>query len=146
MVGLYRGALPVQKIITEWYSMNKSKNYGAFVNFVGIVRDEDGIDGLSYDVYDPILNEWFNGWKKRAADKGAIVTMAHSVGDVMVHESSYVAAIFSPKRTIALSMITDFVEDFKATAPIWKYDLIDGKRVYASDRSTKLANSGLLKA
>ena len=41
-------------------------------------------------------------------------------------------------------MIDEFVEDFKARAPIWKYDIRNGKRVYAKDRSMTLPNSGLL--
>ena len=72
--------------------------------------------------------------------------MAHSRGDVLLHESSYIAAIFSPKRRVALEMIESFVEDFKASAPIWKYDLIEGERIYAKDRSTAIAGNGILKA
>jgi molybdopterin synthase catalytic subunit len=41
-------------------------------------------------------------------------------------------------------MIDEFVEDFKSAAPIWKYDIIDGKRVYAEDRSTAIKGAGLL--
>ena len=70
--------------------------------------------------------------------------MAHSRGDVMLHESSYIAAVFSPKRRVALEFIDEFVEDFKASAPIWKYDLKNGKRIYALDRSTEIQGSGLL--
>ena len=28
---------------------------GAFITFVGIIRDENQIDGLSFDLYEPIL-------------------------------------------------------------------------------------------
>jgi molybdopterin synthase catalytic subunit len=70
--------------------------------------------------------------------------MAHSKGDVPLHTTSYIAAVLSPKRKVALALINDFVEDFKAKAPIWKYDLRGGKRVYAEDRSTALPAAGLL--
>jgi molybdopterin synthase catalytic subunit len=70
--------------------------------------------------------------------------MAHAIGDVPVHTSSYISAVFSPKRRVALELIDAFVEDFKANAPIWKYDVIKGKRVYAEDRSTPMSGSGLL--
>jgi len=46
----------------------------------------------------------------------------------------------------SLEFIDEFVEDFKASAPIWKYDLKDGKRVYAKDRSTAIKGSGILGA
>ncbi|MEA1917212.1 MAG: molybdenum cofactor biosynthesis protein MoaE [Campylobacterota bacterium] len=145
MVELYDGALHVEEILSRWYKDETRSNYGAYIPFVGTVRDEDGIDGLSFDIYEPILNSWFEAWEKRALAKGATVKMAHSRGDVLNHQSSYIAAVFSPKRRVALETIDEFVEDFKASAPIWKYDLIDSKRVYAKDRSTPINGSGILK-
>jgi len=144
MVELYDGALNVSSILSRWYEDEAHSNYGAYIPFIGTVRDEDSIDGLSFDIYEPILFSWFDEWQKKAKSSGAFLKMAHSRGDVLLHQSSYIAAVFSPKRKVALSMINDFVEDFKASAPIWKYDLKNGKRVYADERSTALKGSGLL--
>lgn len=144
MLELFDGKVPVEETLARWYKDEKSKNYGAFIPFIGTIRDEDGISGLSFDIYEPILNSWFDAWQKKAADKGAWLKMAHSKGDVFLHESSYIAAVFSPKRRVALEMIDEFVEDFKASAPIWKYDLIKGERIYAKDRSTAIKGSGVL--
>lgn len=141
---LFEGDLPVEEITNRWYSEQRLSNYGAIITFVGVIRDEDGIDGLSFDIYEPILESWFNEWQKKANAKNAIVLMAHSRGDVMNHTSSYIAAVCSPKRRVALEMIDEFVEDFKASAPIWKYDLINGKREYALDRSTAIQGAGIL--
>jgi len=141
---LYDGALDVDTILSQWYKEEAKSNYGAYLPFIGTVRSEDGIDGLSFDIYEPILNSWFEAWQERAKERGALVKMAHSKGDVLLHESSYIAAIFSPKRRVALEMIDEFVEDFKASAPIWKYDLKDGKRVYAEDRSTAIEGAGIM--
>ena len=141
---LYDGSLNVEEIINRWYDVHKDSNYGAIITFVGVVRDESGIEGLSFDIYEPILNSWFDAWQKKANEKNAIVLMAHSRGDVPNHTSSYIAAVCSPKRRVALEMIDEFVEDFKQSAPIWKYDLIGGKRVYAEDRSTKIKGAGIL--
>jgi len=141
---IYRGALDVPTILKDWYEEEAKSNYGAFIPFVGTVRSEDEIDGLSFDIYEPILEQWFYTWEKKAQERGAIVKMAHSRGDVMLHESSYIAAVFSPKRRVALELINEFVEDFKASAPIWKYDLKEGRRIYAKERSTAIAGSGLL--
>ena len=146
MLYLYDGSLPVNNILNEWYKEEAKSNYGAYIPFVGTVRSEDGIDGLSFDIYEPILNSWFNAWQEKAKAKGAVIKMAHSRGDVLLHESSYIAAVFSPKRRVALEFIDEFVEDFKASAPIWKYDLKDSKRIYALDRSTEIKGSGLLGA
>lgn len=144
MLYLYDGPLDVPTILKEWYEQEAASNYGAYIPFVGTVRSEDNIDGLSFDIYEPILQSWFEAWQQKAKEKGAVIKMAHSRGDVMLHESSYIAAVFSPKRRVALEFIDEFVEDFKASAPIWKYDLKGGKRIYALDRSTAIKGSGLL--
>jgi len=141
---LFDGDLPVKQITNAWYDDFRLSNFGAIITFVGVVRDEDGIDGLSFDIYEPILNSWFEAWQKKAKQKNAIVLMAHSRGDVLNHTSSYIAGVCSPKRRVALELIDEFVEDFKASAPIWKYDIIDGERVYAKNRSTAIAGAGLL--
>lgn len=141
---LYEGPLNTEKIFNGWYEEYKSQNFGAFVTFVGVVRDEDGIDGLSFDIYEPILNSWFEAWQAKAKEQNALILMAHSIGDVPLHETSYIAAALSPKRKVALALIHDFVEDFKARAPIWKYDIRGDKRIYAEDRSTALPSAGLL--
>lgn len=141
---LFNGSLPVEEITNKWYSKYKNSNYGAIITFVGVVRDENQIEGLSFDIYEPILNNWFDEWQKKANKKDAIVLMAHSRGDVLNHESSYIAAVCSPKRRVALELIDEFVEDFKAQAPIWKYDIINNQRVYAKDRSTTIKGSGIL--
>ncbi len=144
MLNIYNGPLDVAGILKDWYEEEARSNHGAYIPFVGTVRDEDEIEGLSFDIYDPILYRWFNEWEAKATQRGAKVKMAHSRGDVKVHQSSYIAAVFSPKRRVALELIEEFVEDFKASAPIWKYDLKDGKRVYALERSTAIKGSGLL--
>ncbi len=144
MLHIYNGALNVPEILKEWYEEEHESNYGAYIPFVGTVRSENGIDGLSFDIYEPILESWFEAWQQKAKAKGAIIKMAHARGDVMLHESSYISAVFSPKRRVALEFIDEFVEDFKASAPIWKYDLINGERIYAKDRSTAIQGSGIL--
>lgn len=144
MLELYHGALNVPEIVTRWYADEASNNYGAYIPFVGTVREEEGIEGLSFDLYEPILTAWFEAWVAKVSPIEATLKMAHSRGDVLVHESSYIAAVFSPKRRVALETIEAFVEDFKASAPIWKYDLKNGKRIYARERSTPIAGAGLL--
>ncbi len=141
---LYNGSLDIEMIFTKWLNEEKNSNYGAYIPFIGTIRAENGIDALSFDIYEPILQKWFNGWGEKAEKLGAKVKMAHAIGDVPVHTSSYISAVFSPKRRVALELIDEFVEDFKANAPIWKYDVKDGKRIYAEDRSTPMSGSGIL--
>ena len=141
---LYDGSLNVTEITARWYNEIKEQNQGAFITFVGIVRAEDGIEALSFDIYEPLLQSWLSEWEQKAKSQNAYVKFAHAKGDVSVHTSSYVAAVISPKRKTALKLINEFVEDFKANAPIWKYDVVSGRRVYAESRSQKLRGAGLL--
>jgi molybdopterin synthase catalytic subunit len=142
---LYNGPLNVEEITNRWYKEVSKLNYGAFITFIGIIREENKIEALSFDIYEPILKSWFDSWQKKAKAKGAVVLMAHAIGDVKISQSSYISAVASPKRRVALELIDEFVEDFKANAPIWKYDVINGKRVYAKDRSTPMSEAGILK-
>lgn len=141
---LFEGSLDVKAITNRWYDEFKDKNCGALITFTGIVREEGGISALSFDVYEPILQKWFDGWVKRASERGAFVLFAHSKGDVAVHTSSYIAGVVSPQRKVALALINEFVEDFKANAPIWKYDVIGSERIYARERSQTISGAGLL--
>ena len=129
---IYNGGLPVEKIFSKWY---KLKSGGMLLTFVGIVRDDNGVEGLSFDIYKPMLKQWFKKWEDK-------VLMAHSVGNVYVGETSFMCGIYSKHREFKL--IEEFVEDFKANAPIWKYDLIEGDRVFAKKRGKKLSNAGIL--
>ena len=79
---LFEGNLPVEKITNTWYAKYKESNYGAIISFVGVVRNENEIDGLSFDIYEPILNSWFSAWEEKAKKLDAIVLMAHSRNDV----------------------------------------------------------------
>ncbi|QPH83878.1 molybdenum cofactor biosynthesis protein MoaE [Campylobacter concisus] len=141
---IYDGSLDVQRITNEWYDAFKDKNCGALITFVGIVREEGGISALSFDIYEPILKKWLEAWEERAKKENAYVLFAHSKGDVAVHTSSYVAGVVSPQRKVALRLINEFVEDFKANAPIWKYDVINGERIYAKERSQAINGAGIL--
>ncbi|CZE45758.1 molybdopterin synthase catalytic subunit [Campylobacter geochelonis] len=143
-IEIYNGSLNTVEIYKKWYEIYQYKNCGALITFTGIVREESGISALSFDIHKPLLQSWFEGWIQKAKKQNAYVLFAHANGDVAVHESSYIAGVVSPQRKVALRLINEFVEDFKANAPIWKYDVIEGKRIYAKNRSQKLAGAGIL--
>ncbi len=153
---IFNGALPTKEIYSRWEERARAENNGALCVFVGIVREEaisteskdtkhQNIEALSFDIYTPLLQKWFESWQERARAVGAQILMAHSLGDVPKGASSYMCAVISPKRRAALSLYEDFIEDFKANAPIWKYDVINGKRIFALSRSTPIQGSGVLK-
>ena len=104
---LYNGPLDTKEIFCRWLDEEAESNYGAYIPFVGTIRAEDDIEALSFDIYEPVLKAWFEAWQERAAKRGAVVKMAHSIGDVPVHTSSYISAVFSPKRRVALELIDE---------------------------------------
>ena len=139
---IYKGGIPVIEVLDRWYNDFKLEGYGAMIPFIGIVRPDNKIEGLSFDLYLPLLSEWFKKW---SILKEVKITMAHSFGDVMVGETSFLCAIWTKHRSEGFKYLEMFVEDFKANAPIWKYDLKDGKRIFASDRAKVLPQAGILK-
>jgi len=141
MLEIFKGGVPVIPTIERWYEEFKLEGYGAMIPFIGIVRPDNEIEGLSFDLYLPMLNEWFKKWQ---GIEGCKIAMAHSYGDVMVGETSFLCAIFTKHRKEGFKCLEDFVEDFKANAPIWKYDIINGKRIFAGDRAKKLPGAGIL--
>lgn len=161
MLSLYHGALPTGELYTQWEALAQSKNCGAVSIFSGIVRKEQSleshlessldsnlksndVEALSFDIYKPLLEKWFNSWQEKAHNMGAYVCMAHSIGDVPCGKSSFMCGIISPHRKVALSLYAELIEDFKANAPIWKYDVINHKRIYAKERSKAIKGSGIL--
>ena len=161
MLSLYHGALPTGELYTQWEALAQSKNCGAVSIFSGIVRKEQNleshlessldsnlksndVEALSFDIYKPLLEKWFNSWQEKAHNMGAYVCMAHSIGDVPCGKSSFMCGIVSSHRKVALSLYAELIEDFKANAPIWKYDVINHKRIYAKERSKALKGSGIL--
>lgn len=144
MFELYTGALNPCELYNKWFYKLKNENCGALLTFCGIVRAENNISGLSFEIYEPILKIWFDNWCQKVAKHDVKLCFAHSIGDVKNHESSYFIAVLSKKRKLGLTLLNNFVEDFKANAPIWKYDLVDNKKIYKLNESQKLPSAGIL--
>lgn len=141
---IFNHALDERALYNDFCGICKELNYGAFLSFSGIIRAEGNISGLSFDIYEPILKKWFDSWCEKTKKLNVKLFFAHANGDVLIGECSYFAGVASSHRKNGLSIFAEFVEDFKQNAPIWKYDLIDNKRIYAKDRSYKLSHYGLI--
>ena len=141
---LFEGGINTYNFYIKCEKYAIDKGYGALNIFNGIVRGENGISALSFDIYKPLLILWFNKWQGVASNNHTTIKMAHSHGDVKIGETSFICALLSRHRRHSLDIYEQFIEDFKANAPIWKYDVINGKRKYALDRSKPLSGAGLL--
>ena len=144
MFELHNGALSVAQIYKSWFERYKSENLGAMITFCGIVRDENGVEALYFEIYEKLLKAWFDKWCEKVAQDKVVLCFAHSKGEVKIHQSSYFVAVISKQRKLGLRLINEFVEDFKANAPIWKFDVKNGVKTYAFERSSKLKHAGIL--
>ncbi|BEG57890.1 Molybdopterin converting factor subunit 2 MoaE [Helicobacter sp. NHP21005] len=144
MLEVFDGALDTNALYGAWSKLCAAKNLGALCVFSGFVRPESGLEGLSFEVFMPLFEAWFGAWQERAKAQEVYLCLAHSRGDVLVGQSSYMAGLMGAHRQKALELYAPFVEDFKHNAPIYKYDLRNGQRIYAKDRSHPLKGSGLL--
>lgn len=144
MFELHNGALSVAQIYKAWFERYKSENLGAMITFCGIVRDENGVEALYFEIYEKLLKAWFDKWCEKVAQDKVVLCFAHSKGEVKIHQSSYFVAVISKQRKLGLRLINEFVEDFKANAPIWKFDVKNGVKTYAFERSSKLKHAGIL--
>ena len=63
MLEVFKGGVPVIHTLERWYEEFKLDGFGAMIPFIGIVRPDNGIEGLSFDLYLPMLNEWFKKWQ-----------------------------------------------------------------------------------
>lgn len=144
MLEIFDGALDEREIFARWDAAAAEQNCGALVLFVGLVRSGEEAQALSFDIYEPLLKSWFENWENKAQSRGASLLMAHSKGDVPAGKSSFIAGAISRHRRAALELLDEFVEDFKASAPIWKYDVKGGARIYARARSKAIKGTGIL--
>lgn len=149
MLRIINGPLNVIGISSAWKSM--LANEGALCLFEGIVRDDvskggaiDAFRGLSFDIFAPLLTSWFKKYQLKAQQQKVTIFLAHSTGDVLIKETSFIFACASLHRKESLSFYSYFIEEFKTSAPIWKYDLIGNNRIYAQSRSHKLDGAGIL--
>lgn len=138
---LFNGGVPVVEVLERWLEQERGNRWGAMLPFVGIVRPDQGIEGLYFELYAPLLVEWFSRWERV---EGVKIYFAHSFGEVPVGESSFVAAVFSTHREEGFRYLREFVEDFKAKAPIWKYDLKNGEKIFLKERGKPLPGAGIL--
>lgn len=141
---LSKGGINTYDFYKECEKCAIENGYGALNIFNGIVRKDNNISALSFDIHQPLLNLWFDKWREIACSRQTIIKMMHSYGDVEIGETSFICAILSKHRNNSLDIYKQFIEDFKANAPIWKYDIIDGERRYAIDRSKPLVGAGIL--
>lgn len=98
---------------------------GGIAIFVGTVRDEDAsrpVTDLSYSAHPTAVEEMRRVAEKVAADHPVRALAAvHSIGDLAVGDLAVVVAVSCPHRGEAFAACRQFIDQLKATVPIWKH-------------------------
>ena len=120
--------------VKEAYSFVFSPAHGGVNSFVGAVRDYNlgrEVEGVSYDVYEPLA---YNVLEKLCQsildefDNKIRVYIAHFKGRLGVGELSVIIAVSTPHRAESFDACRKIIEELKHSAPIWKKEhYVDGE-------------------
>lgn len=107
----------------EWKSA--SREVGAVVDFLGIVRETEGdgkIAGLSYEAYEPMAHREFGRIFAELSAKHPVgsVLVIHRLGGVPVGEASLLVRVEAKHRGQALAFCGALIDRMKEDVPIWK--------------------------
>jgi len=99
---------------------------GAVVTFYGIVReradDGRGVNGLSYEAYEPMAVIEFETIAKEARERFGDVRIAvvHRVGALRIGDVAVAVVAACPHRAQAFDACEYAIDEVKRRAPIWK--------------------------
>ena len=118
MIEVTEKAIDVPKVLDSV----RSKTAGGVVHFIGVVRNDDGIEGLSYESYPEMAVSEMKRIAEEAKRRWPVETVAvvHRVGWIPVGEEAVVVAVGSPHRAEAFEVCRFVIDRVKEAAPIWK--------------------------
>jgi len=105
----------------------ESPAHGAIVVFCGTVRDSHAgraVRGIRYTGYRAMAETVLAAIEADLLrEHGALVRIAHRLGELAIGETSVVIAAGAPHRAAAYEASRRALERLKAEAPIWKREL-----------------------
>jgi len=98
---------------------------GAWVEFAGVVRGEEGgqsIAALEYEAYESMAERVMRGLlEELGARHGCqLAQVIHRVGVIPVGDTAIWIGVGSGHRKEALALVTEFMDRLKQDVPIWK--------------------------
>lgn len=105
---------------------------GAISSFVGITRDNfesKKVLKLSYEAYVPmaekVLRELCDEATKEKFKGVKRIAIVHLLGDCPIGHASVIICVSSPHRRLAIDCCHFLIDELKAKAPIWKFEVYD---------------------
>jgi molybdopterin synthase catalytic subunit len=117
-----------QMITNEDFSIDelvrgmKKPEIGAIVTFLGVVRAEEGINGLNVEVYEEMAEKELKRLERAAREKFDIeaVEIVHRAGSLKVGENIVVILVGARHRKEAFRACEYLIDELKERVPIWK--------------------------
>ncbi len=111
--------------VDEVFAAVSDPTAGGVALFVGAVRSSDGgrdVTALGYSAHPCALDE-LRAVAEEVAARHPVRALAavHRVGDLAVGDLAVVVAVCAAHRGEAFTACRRFVDDLKATVPIWKH-------------------------
>lgn len=100
----------------------KKPEIGAIVTFLGVVRAEEGINGLNVEVYEEMAEKELKRLERAAREKFDIeaVEIVHRAGSLKVGENIMVILVGAKHRKEAFRACEYLIDELKKRVPIWK--------------------------
>jgi molybdopterin molybdotransferase len=100
-------------------------SYGAWLEFRGVVRDEENgqtISALEYEAYSPMAENEMRRILEALAEKlpCLAVKIIHRVGTIPAGETAIYVGIAAKHRGQAIALLAEFMDRLKQDVPIWK--------------------------
>ena len=112
---------------------------GALASFVGIVRDEGDLTGLTLEHYPGMTEAALEALAREARDRWSLLaaTIHHRVGRLAPRDPIVFVGTSAPHRRDALEACAFLIDRIKTDAPFWKREnFSDGRRCWVEPRAS----------
>jgi len=111
---------------------------GALVTFVGVVRDDDGLEAMELEAYEEAAYEELAAIRDEALEHYAIdsVDIVHRVGRLQVGDTILVIVVGAGHRKEAFPACEYVIDRLKQTVPIWKKEYRPGGEEWVAGEAT----------
>ncbi len=123
MIKIQREDFSVEDLVEEM--KKKSKNVGAIVTFLGVVREFSKgreVLELEYEVYDEMAIKTLEEIRKEAIERFKVIDVfiVHRYGRIKVNENIVLIVVGAVHRREAFEACMFCIDEIKRRAPIWK--------------------------
>ncbi|WP_292520533.1 molybdenum cofactor biosynthesis protein MoaE [Methanoculleus sp.] len=103
----------------------RKPDMGALVTFLGVVRDDGGIEEMELEAYEEVAKKEFTTIRDEAFAKYPIaaVEIIHRIGRLRVGENILLIVVGAGHRKEAFDACEYILERIKQSVPIWKKEI-----------------------